>query len=186
VSGVRQVIVGVSGSPGSIPALRYAASIACLRDAPLIAVHAWVPPGGDLADRRHPCAELRRVWEKAARLRLQEALEAAWGGVPAGLAVQPVVLRGQPGLVLTGMACSGDDLLVVGAGRRGRAAGIWHGRVGRYCLAHARCPVYAVPPPALARLAGRGWRSWSFRHRELTVARALPAPDGEKLGRETT
>src|SRR5262245_12201681 len=77
------------------------------------------------------------------------------------------------------------DLLVVGAGRRGRMARIWHGRVSRYCLAHALCPVITVPPPALAQTAGHGLRAWSFRHRELTVDRALPGgPDGEKLGRD--
>ncbi|HKA98543.1 MAG TPA: universal stress protein [Streptosporangiaceae bacterium] len=65
------------------------------------------------------------------------------------------------------------DLLVVGAGRHGRLARAWHGRVSRYCVACARCPVLTVPPPALARTAGHGLRAWSFRHRELTVARAL-------------
>jgi hypothetical protein len=80
------------------------------------------------------------------------------------------------------MAWSSDDLLVVGAGRRGLRAAIWHGRVSRYCLASARCPVLAVPP-ALASTAGRGLRAWSFRHRELTVARALPEPDRAKLDR---
>jgi len=184
VSGVRRVVVGVSASPGSIPALRYAASIARLEDAPLIAVHAWVPPDGDIAYRRHPCVDLRRVWEKAARRRLQGAFEAAWGCVPDGLALRPAVLHSEPGPALVEVACSGDDLLVVGTGRRGRLARIGHGRVSRYCLARARCPVLAVPPPALARTAGHRLRAWSFRHRELTVARALPEPDGEKLGRD--
>jgi len=184
VSGGRRVIVGVSGTPGSIPALRYAASITRREDAPLIAVHAWIPPGGDLFERRRPSAGLRRIWEEAARRRLQEAFDAAWGCVPDGLALRPVVLRGEPGPALVGVACSSDDLLVVGTGRRGPLARIWHGRVSRYCLAHARCPVLTVPPPALARTAGHGLRAWSFRHRELTVARALPEPDGEKLGRD--
>jgi len=30
-----------------------------------------------------------------------------------------------------------------------------HGRVSRYCLAHAACPVIAVPSPALNRAAAR-------------------------------
>lgn len=178
VSGVRRVIAGVSRSPGSIPALRYAASIARRENVPLVAVHAWVPPDGGLADRRHPSPDLWRIWEKAARRRLQEAFDAAWGGVPAGVDLQPVVLRGEPGPALLAIAWSSDDLLVVGAGQRGLLAVIWHGRVSRYCLASARCPVLAVPPPALASAAGRGLRAWWFRHRELTVARALAEPDG--------
>ena len=183
MSGVRRVIVGVSGSPGSIPALRYAASIARRENAPLVAVHAWLPPDGELADRRNPSAHLRRIWEKAAQRRLQEAFAAAWGCIPAGVDLQPVALRGEPGPALLVMAWSSDDLLVVGAGRRGLRAAIWHGRVSRYCLASARCPVLAVPPPALTSTPRRGLRSWSFRRRELTVARALPEPDRAKLDR---
>ena len=52
MSGARRIIVGASGSPGSLQALRFAADLARDRDAPLIPVLAWLPPGGDLADRR--------------------------------------------------------------------------------------------------------------------------------------
>jgi Universal stress protein family len=55
VSGVRRVVVGASGSPGSLRALRYAQELARAHNATLIPVLAWVPPGGDLADRRSPC-----------------------------------------------------------------------------------------------------------------------------------
>jgi hypothetical protein len=96
-----------------------------------------------------------------------------------------MTIRGEPGPALVDAASFTGDLLVVGAGRRGWMARIWHGRVSRYCLTHALCPVVTVPPPALARTAGQGLRAWSFRHRELTVDRALPGgPDGEKLGRD--
>jgi nucleotide-binding universal stress UspA family protein len=73
VSGVRRVIVGASGSPGSLPALRYAMSVAQRDRAPLIAVHAWVPPGGELAERQHPSPYLQRIWQDAARERLRDA-----------------------------------------------------------------------------------------------------------------
>ena len=186
MSGVRRVIVGVSASPGCLPALRYAENVARRNDAPLVAVHAWVPPSGDLAERRHPSPPcLRQVWKEAAHQRLREALDAAWGGDPAGPALRLMIIRGEPGPALINVASFTGDLLVVGAGRRGRTARIWHGRVSRYCLAHALCPVLTVPPPALAQTAGHGLRVWSFRHRELTVDRALPGgPDGEKLGRD--
>jgi len=186
VSGVRRVIVGVSASPGCLPALRYAENVARRNDAPLVAVHAWVPPSGDLAERRHPSPPcLRQVWKEAAHQRLREALDAAWGGDPAGPALRLMTIRGEPGPALINVASFTGDLLVVGAERRGRTARIWHGRVSRYCLAHALCPVLTVPPPALAQTAGHGLRAWSFRHRELTVDRALPGgADGEKLGRD--
>src|SRR4029077_13160332 len=49
----------------------------------------------------------------------------------------------------------GGARLVVGAGRRGPSGRLRHGRVSRYCLAHASCPVIAVPSPALNRAAIR-------------------------------
>lgn len=168
MSGVRRVIVGASGSPGSLRALRHAEDLARHSDATLIPVLAWVPPGGDLAARQ-PCPAMVRIWHEAAWQRLWNALEAAWGAVPADLSVQPVAQRGQPGPVLVGMAARPDDLLVVGAGRRGGLAWLGHGRVGRFCLAHAQCPVLAVPPATLAQ-ASRGLHGWALR-RGLSVDR---------------
>lgn len=176
MSSAQRVIVGVSGSPGSLPALRYAENLAQREDAPLLAVHAWVPPGGDMAERRCPSSHLRHVWQAAARQRLGEALHAAWGGVPAGLDLQLITVRGDTGPALVDVADSTDDVLVVGAGRRGRLARIWHGRVSHYCVAHAVCPVFTVPPPSL--------RPRSLRHRELTLDQALSEWDGETLGRD--
>ncbi|HEY5988730.1 MAG TPA: universal stress protein [Streptosporangiaceae bacterium] len=168
MSGVRRVIVGISGSPGSLPALRFAENLARVYDATLIPVLVWTPPGGDLADRRSPSSYLRRIWEEDAQQRLLAALGAAWGETPADLPVQPLIERGDAGPVLVGMACDSNDLLVIGAGHRGVMARILSGRVSRYCLAHAQCPVLAVPPPALARQAGRRLFRWVFWHRTLT------------------
>ena len=155
MSGAHRVVVGVSASPGSLPALRYAGGIALREDRELVAVHAWVPPGGDLADRRYPSAYLRRLWAEAAEVRLREATEAAWGGSLPWLRMRRVIVRGEPGPALVDLA-EAADLLVIGAGRRRWPGRIWHGRVSRYCLSHSRGPVIAVPPSALARGAGRG------------------------------
>jgi nucleotide-binding universal stress UspA family protein len=184
VAGLRRVVVGVSASPGSIPALRYAENLARRDDALLIAVHAWLPPGGDLADRRQPSAYLRRIWAQAAGKRLDEALDAAWGGIPADLRFEALVVRGEPGPGLVDVARSAGDLLVVGAGRRGRLARIGHGQVSRYCLAHAPCPVIAVPPADPVSGAGHRLRSWSLRRGEFAVDRALAELNGEKSGRD--
>jgi len=67
MSGLRRVIVGASGSPGNLCALRYAEHLARAADATLIPVHTWIPPGGDVADRRCPSFYLRRVWTEDAR-----------------------------------------------------------------------------------------------------------------------
>jgi nucleotide-binding universal stress UspA family protein len=167
VSAVRRIIVGVSGSPGSLQALRRAADLAREHYAPLIPVLAWLPPGGDLADRSHPSPYLRNLWQDAAWQRLWQAIDLAFGGVPDGVAFDPEVMRGEPGHVLVGVATHPDDMLVIGAGRRGALAHALSCRVSRYCLAHAECPVVAVPPPALAQVS-HGLRGWAFRHRGLS------------------
>ena len=83
--GARRIIIGTSGSPGNLQALRYAAGVARDCDATLVPVLAWLPPGGDLADRRHPSGYLRQIWRDHAWLRMWTALDTAWGGIaPAG------------------------------------------------------------------------------------------------------
>jgi nucleotide-binding universal stress UspA family protein len=167
VSAVRRIIVGVSGSPGSLQALRYAADLARLHDVPLVAVLAWTPPGGDLADRSHPSPYLRQIWRDAAWQRLWAAIDLALGGVPEDVHLESDVIRGDPGDVLVGVACHPDDRLVIGAGRRGVLAHALACRVSRYCLARAECPVIAVPPSELAQVS-HGLRGWAFRHRGLS------------------
>ncbi|HTS97153.1 MAG TPA: universal stress protein [Streptosporangiaceae bacterium] len=167
MSGVRRIIVGVSGSPGSLQALRHAADLARIHTALLIPVLAWVPPGGEVADRSAPSAYLRKLWHDAAWQRLATAIELAFGGVPGDVVVRSDVVRGEAGHVLVRAACDPGDLLVIGAGRRGPLAHAMSCRVSRYCVAHAQCPVVAVPPPALAQMS-HGLRGWAFRHRGLS------------------
>ena len=161
---VRRIIVGVHGSLGSLQALRYAAEEARQRNAPLLAVTAWVPPGGEMAERRAPSAHLRRIWREAASQRLLAAFDAGLGGVPADLHVEPQVARGETGPVLVDTADHPDDLLIIGTGRRAGIGRVLHRSVSRYCLAHARCPVLAVPPSALMDEMSHGLRSWHLRH----------------------
>lgn len=172
MTGARRVIVGASGTPASLRALRYAEEAARRHDALLIPVLVWSPPGGELAERRTPSFGLRRIWEEAATERLTHALDEAWGALPCGVTVRPTVIRGEPGHSLVATANLPDDLLVIGAGRRGVTAQLWGARVSRYCLRHARCPVLAVPPATLEG-SGHGLRGWAFRHRELTLDRAM-------------
>jgi nucleotide-binding universal stress UspA family protein len=169
VSAVRRIIVGVHGSLGSLQALRYAAEEARERRVPLVAVIAWIPPGGDMAERSHPSPYLRRVWAEAALQRLQAAFEAGLGGVPDDVAVEPCVERGETGPVLVDVADQLDDLLVIGTGRRSLVGRALRKSVGRYCLAHARCPVLAVPPSALMDEMGHGFRPWPLRGRRMLV-----------------
>jgi nucleotide-binding universal stress UspA family protein len=162
---VCRIVAGVSGSPGGVPALRHAAGLARQHDAVLIPLHAWVPPDGDRHERRHPCAELRQLWDDDAWQRLWQALDTAFGGLPDGIRVQPAVRRGDPGKILTGLACQPGDLLVIGSGRRGTLRRLGRRGVAAYCLANGNCPVLAIPPPLLTREVGYGLRSWTFRGR---------------------
>src|SRR5206468_11510772 len=139
------------GAGGNLQAPRCAAAEARRRERTLVAVHAWLPPGGDLAERRFSVPELRQVWEDAAWRTLLDAFDVALGGLPADLPVEPVLMRGDAGHILVKAASREDDLLVVGAGRRGALLRLLHRRVCRYCLAHAACPVLVVPPSQLAR-----------------------------------
>ena len=149
MSGLRRVIVGASGSPGSLRALRHAEDLARQSDATLIPVLAWVPPGGDLAARQ-PCPAMVRIWHEAAWQRLWDALEAAWGMVPVDLSVQPAVQRGQPGPVL---------------------AGAWPGPAT--CSSWARAAAAAWPG-----LATAGWAAtaWPMRNARCWPCRPPPSP----------
>ena len=164
---VRRIIVGVHGSLGSLQALRYAADEARQRDVPLLPVIAWVPPGGDLAERRHSSPSLRKIWRDDAWRRLSTAFDVGLGGVPADLRVEPQVSRGEFGPVLVDTADQPDDLLIIGTGRRAGLGRVLHRSVSRYCLAHARCPVLAIPPSALMDEMRNPLRSWQLRRHAL-------------------
>jgi nucleotide-binding universal stress UspA family protein len=170
--GIGRLIVGTSGSPGSLHALRYGEVLARAHDAALIPVLAWEIPG-DNRGRIQPASELGRACRDLACQRLREALIAVWGEVPSDPLVQPHVERGPAGWVLVNLACRPDDVLVVGAGRRGALGRLAFSRVSGYCVAHAQCPVMAVAPPALARELGRGRLAWAIRRRSLTPERVL-------------
>lgn len=160
----RRVVVGVSGSAGSLQALRYGFQLARRDAATLAPVLAWTPPGGDIAERRCPNPELRRIWKRAASQRLCEAIELAIGGTPDDIEFSPAVIRGQAGQALTEVAAEPGDVLVIGAGRRGVLRRLLGCPVSRYCLAHARCPLVAVPPSDLAGEL-RGLHGWVRRRR---------------------
>lgn len=177
MTAISRVIVGVSGSPGCLPAVRYAAELSRAHSAPLMPVLAWQPPGGDLAERSQPSPILRDLWAEAASRRLHGALLTAFGVLPTDVSINPHIVRGEPGRSLVEAACEPGDLLVIGTGRRPMMSRALHASVSRYCLAHAGCPVLAVPPSPLARALGRfGLRGWAIRRRPLSPADITAPP----------
>jgi nucleotide-binding universal stress UspA family protein len=173
VAAVRRVVVGVHGSMGSLQALRYAAEEARERRVLLVPVIAWVPPGGDAAERSRPSPYLRKIWREEARKRLWTAFDDGLGGLPTDLHLEPHVERGDTGPVLVEIAAQPGDVLVIGTGRRGFLVRTFRKSVGRYCLAHARCPVLAVPPSALMDEMGGGLRARLLRRRANDIATEL-------------
>ena len=168
--GVDRLIVGTSGSPGSLQALRYGEGLARAHDAVLVPVIAWELPGDH---RIAPSGELGKTCRDLAAQRLRDALIAVWGEVPGDPLVQPHVERGPAGWVLVSLACRPGDVMIIGAGRRGSLARLAFSKVSSYCLAHAQCPVMAIPPPVLARELGHGRLAWVFWHRPLTPEQIL-------------
>ncbi|AIA00860.1 universal stress protein [Streptomyces noursei] len=146
-----RVVVGVSGSLGSLTALHRAAAEARVRDADLCAVLAWEPPGGNIPHRGGPGPTSTAAWRSMAVDRLTEALDDAFGSAGPGVPLERIVVCGKPGAVLVAVADRVEDLLVVGAGPRGRLHRAMWPSVGRYCLARCCCPVLAVPPSPLHR-----------------------------------
>ena len=154
-----RVVVGVSGSLRNLTALHRAVEEARRRGAGVLAVLAWTPPACELGYRRAPWPPpLLQDGEKAAAGRLERAFLDAFGGCPPDVRVCLATACGETGWALTRLADRPDDLLVVGTGRQRRLPRLFHGGVARYCLAHARCPVLAVPPSELMRDLGRSSR----------------------------
>ncbi|MER5945728.1 universal stress protein [Streptomyces sp. NPDC001904] len=131
-----RVVVGVSGSPASLAAVRSAVGQARGSGRALVAVVAWEPPEGEKLYSRWPDRAWARHWHAEARATLARAIEEAVGGLPPDLDVTLRVVRGRPGPVLVGLAAGPDDLLVIGGHR---------GPVHRYTRRHAWCPILTVP-----------------------------------------
>ncbi|NEB81294.1 universal stress protein [Streptomyces sp. SID14478] len=165
-------MAGVSGSLGSLTALHRAVAEARTTGAEVWAVLAWCPPGGELGHRGTPSATVLGACRRAAGEQLLLALDAAFGPAVPGVALKGIVVRGTPGAALVEAAAGPDDLLVLGAGARGRLRRALHPSVSRYCLAHAACPVLAVPPSPLQHALDSAHRRVPWRTpvdiRELT------------------
>ncbi len=170
------IVAGVSGSPASARALRWAAGEARRRQGRLKVVLAWrgqaralyapSPVPDDLAAR-----------QQRARDGLAATVRAVLGADLAA-EVATEVTESNPERALVDSS-SGADLLVLGTAS-GQLAGRSIGPVVRTCLSRAHCPVVVVGPEGqglagedsdLADLAAAVGDDW-----KLAVAGAVPAP----------
>jgi nucleotide-binding universal stress UspA family protein len=146
------IVVGVDGSAPSLAALRWALDEARLRDARLVAVHAWIAPapvavpGPGLAPI--PDVDLPGQVEAlrgAAEAELDAALAEVFPeGVPDELERKLVEDDAPEALERESRSA---DLVVVGSRGRGGLAAALLGSVSEHVVRHAACPVVVVKGP---------------------------------------
>ncbi len=143
----QRIVVGLDGSEHAAAALRFAVEEARLRDATLVAVHAWtyvplapIQPGYDLMEvpPAHVAEDLERE-EAAAHGVLDDAL----AGIPADVSVERQVVAGSPAEAILD-AAKDAVLVVVGSHGHGRLAAALLGSVSSRVIEHATCPVVVV------------------------------------------
>ncbi|MEU4641835.1 universal stress protein [Micromonospora sp. NPDC023814] len=139
------VVVGVDGSETSRLAVEFAVEEASVRDAPLVALHAYRHPTstapGDMQPLVYDDTELRSEEERVVAESLAGLTE-RWPDVP----VSRETVRGRPTTVLA-EASRRAQLLVVGRQGRGELTGLLLGSVSQSVLHHADCPVAVVHAP---------------------------------------
>jgi nucleotide-binding universal stress UspA family protein len=143
------IVVGVDGSAPSLAALRWAADEAKLRDARLVAVHAWafIPPA-PLAEpglAPIPAADLPAQLEAqqdAAEAEFAAAIEEAFPERPP-VEIERKLIENDPAEALESESKTADLVVVGSRGRSGIAAALL-GSVSRHVVDHATCPVVVV------------------------------------------
>lgn len=144
-----RVIVGVDSSVAGLRALRLAVAEARRHGAELHAIRVW----SDVTGWQLVGACLPNDRKVQAAAEVSAAFAATMGRVPDDIEVVAMVVAGSPGPALTSYAHRDGDLLFVGTAQRGWLRRLFRGSTARYCVAHASCPVMAVPPDTFARTA---------------------------------
>lgn len=140
---MEEIVVGIDGDPSGDAALRWAVREARMRGARVRAVYAYAEP---------VVADVNLVPpDHAQHLDLAREAAAAWrdkalGHVPEAVDVDiDVEVRLGPAGPSLIEAARGAALLVVGCREHHPLHRLVRGSVSGYCVAHACCPVVAVP-----------------------------------------
>jgi len=136
----RQVGIGISDVEGNAAALTFAFEEAALRQASLIAIHAWHAPRSDISRAGTVLAPASRDFLQTEATRYLENLLDEWRDKYPGVPVSQDVVHGHPGRVLVGLSAR-TDLLVLGRHHTHHGAGA----VTHAVLNHAHGPVVTVP-----------------------------------------
>jgi nucleotide-binding universal stress UspA family protein len=140
-----RVIVGVGDLDDGVRPLAWALAEARRRGSQLHAVRAWREPSHLVS----VSGDWRHLLEEGAERTLVDALRLVTGGVAPDFSCRLAARPGFPADVLLKYADQDDDLLVLGAGRRG-LSGLFGQRTVQTCVRRAGCPVVVVPLVALA------------------------------------
>jgi nucleotide-binding universal stress UspA family protein len=138
-----RIVVGVSHSPAATAALRWALGEARLRDAVILAVHAWQWSGQHRASYA-PMGTWRSHDEEYEAAR-EETRRIVAPVVPS---IEPVVAHGPPAQVLLSH-CEKAEMLVLGIRRPEPGAPGAATPVLAACILGAPCPVVVVSPRAV-------------------------------------
>jgi nucleotide-binding universal stress UspA family protein len=143
------IVVGVDGSEAAHEALLFAAEEAKLRDAKLLAIHAWIyipaPVAGDPALMAMPEGDVPGVLEAerdSAQKTLERALQEAFPGGPP-VEFESRLVEDDAGDALVAAAADAE-LAVVGTRGRGDLTSALLGSVSSHVVHHAPCPVVVV------------------------------------------
>jgi nucleotide-binding universal stress UspA family protein len=136
------IVVGIDTSDHAKAALRWALEEAQLRQATVVAIHAWEPPvvapGLEPAPQLNIAAVLAELRDAADRLARRIVEEVAGQEPP--VTVEPTAVEGPAATALV-EAAEDADLLVVGSRGLGGFRGLLLGSVSQQCVQHAPCPV---------------------------------------------
>ena len=149
---MRQIVVGLDGSPAAWAALSWSARLAEDTGATLCGIAAWHYPSPidewqarpsnygylPIPPTRDGLRQLAQSIAEDAREEIctqHPTVASTWGVVEAPAATALVE------------ASADADLLVVGRNRHARLAEMALGSVSHTCARHAACPVVVVPPP---------------------------------------
>jgi nucleotide-binding universal stress UspA family protein len=140
---VGKIVVGVDGSDASKEALRWAVVEAKLRDATVVAVHAWqmpLPPVdiGTPSVGALDTLQLLPDLERSARRLVETVVQEVVGA--ADVEIEPVATEGSAVAVLID-AARDAELLVVGSRGHGGFLGLTIGSVSLQVAQHAPCTV---------------------------------------------
>ncbi len=137
---MKNIVVGVDGSEGSIEALRWAVDEAKLHGAKLRAVAAWEIPfmyGAEIV-----VLSLERI-EDETRARLDKIIDDTISDPVVRDQIERVVISGNPSSILE-IESKQSELVVVGARGHGGFVGLLLGSVSDQIVKHAHCPVVVV------------------------------------------